>query len=85
MGIGLSWYQKETNNNWTYDLTNHLIAYLEIIIALASMTCIVDLNGCELHSGDEKSSTTLLMNARVSHYTYDRGSLSFKSGFVKLC
>jgi hypothetical protein len=29
--------------------------------------------------GMKKSSTTLLMNARALHYTYDRGSLSFKS------
>ena len=33
--------------------------------------------------GIKKSSTTLLMNDRVLHYTYDRGSLFlFKSTFV---
>ena len=35
--------------------------------------------------GKEKSLTTLLMNARVSYYTYDRGSLLFKSIYVYLC
>ena len=30
----------------------------------------------------KKSSTTLLMNARLLHYTYDGGSLLFKSIFV---
>ena len=44
---------KGTNNKWTYDFTDHLMAYLEIIIALASMTYIVDLDGSELHLGDE--------------------------------
>ena len=37
------------------------------------------------NQGKEKSSTTLLMNARVLHYTYDKGSLLFKSKFVYLC
>ena len=35
--------------------------------------------------GMKKSSTTLLMNARVLHYTYDRGALRFKSIYVYLC
>ena len=49
------------------------------------MTYIMDLDVYELHLGDEKSSTTLLMNAlRVLHYTYDRGLLLFKSIFVCL-
>ena len=38
--IGLCWYQKGANNKWTYDLTDHLMLDLEIIIALATMTCI---------------------------------------------
>jgi hypothetical protein len=25
MEIGLCWYQKGTNNKWTYNLTNHLM------------------------------------------------------------
>ena len=49
------------------------------------MTYIVDLDAYELHQGMEKSSMTLLMNARVLQYTYDRGSLLFKSIFVYLC
>ena len=53
MEIGLCWHQKATNNKQTYDLSDHLMAYLEIIIALASMTYIVDLDGSELHLGDE--------------------------------
>ena len=35
--IGLCWYRKETNNKWTYDLTDHLMEALETVIALASM------------------------------------------------
>jgi hypothetical protein len=60
MDIDLCWYQKETKNKWTYDLTDHLKVDLETIyIALASMTYIVDLDAYELHPGDEKCSTTL--------------------------
>ena len=33
----------------------------------------------------EKSSTTLLINIRVLHYTQDRGWLLFNSVFVYLC
>jgi hypothetical protein len=51
MKIGLCWYQKETHNKWTYDLTDHLKVYLERIIALASMTYVVDSNAYELHHG----------------------------------
>ena len=77
--------KKGTNNKWTYDLTNHLMVDLETIIALASMTYIVDLDAYELHLGDEKSSRTLSMNARVLHYACDRSSLLFISIFVYLC
>ena len=48
------------------------------------MTYVIDLNAYELHMGDEKKNT-LLMNANVLHYTYDMGSLLFKSVFVYLC
>ena len=44
---------------------DHLRVYLETIIALASMTYIVDLDAYELHPGMEESSMTLLMKARV--------------------
>ena len=54
---------------------------LEMIIGIASMTYTVDLDAYELHSGNEKSATTLSMNARVLYYTYNRGSLLFKSIF----
>ena len=43
------------------------------------MTYIVNLDAYELHRENEKSSTTLLMNAKVLNYTYDRGSFVFKS------
>ena len=33
MEIGLRWYQKGTNNKWTYNLTNHLMVDLETIFA----------------------------------------------------
>ena len=52
MEIGLS--KKEPNIKWTYDLTMHLMLNLKTIIALASMTYIVDLDVCALHAGNEK-------------------------------
>ena len=85
MRIGLCWYKKGTTNKWTYDLTNYLIIDLGTITTLASMTYIVHFDAYELHLGDEKPSTALLMNARVFHYTYDRGSLLFKNIFVYFC
>ena len=45
---------KKNNNNWTYDLTDHFMVDLETIIALASMTFIVDLGDYELRPVDEK-------------------------------
>ena len=38
MEIGLCWYKNGTKNKWT----NHFLVDLETIIALASMTYIVD-------------------------------------------
>ena len=35
MEIDLCWYQKGTNNKWTYDLMDHLMVDLETIIAIA--------------------------------------------------
>ena len=58
MEFGYVGYQNGTNNKWTYDLTDHLMIYLEMIIALASMIYIVDLDAYELNPGDEKSSMT---------------------------
>ena len=55
---------------------------LETIIALASMTYIVNLDAYELRPGMK---TTLLMNARVLQYTYINISLLFRSIFVYLC
>ena len=42
MEIGLCWYQKGTNNKWTFDLIGHSMVDLETIIALAFMTFIID-------------------------------------------
>jgi hypothetical protein len=44
MKIGLCWYFFKNQHEWTYDLMDHLIVNLEIIIALASMTYKVDLD-----------------------------------------
>ena len=60
------------------------MVYLEKKIILPSMTYIVDLDAYDLHPGDEKSSKTLLMNAKLLHCTYERSSLLFKSTFVYL-
>jgi hypothetical protein len=40
--IGLCWYQKGNNNNWSYDLTDRLMIDLEIMTTLGFMTYIVD-------------------------------------------
>lgn len=73
MEICLCWYQKGTNNKSIYDLINHLMVDIVTIIALACIIYIAYLNAYELQSGMKKSSTTLLMDPRVLHYTYDRG------------
>jgi hypothetical protein len=46
---------------------------LETIIALASKIYIAKLHAYKLDHGMRNSSTTLSMDARVFHYTYDRG------------
>ena len=48
MEIGLCWYQKGTNNKWTYDLMDHLVVDLYTLIVVASKIYIIDLNACEL-------------------------------------
>ena len=65
MEICLYWHQNGTNSKWTYDLTDHLMADLEIIIVLATMAYIAELDVYELHPGMKFFSTTLLMKARV--------------------
>ena len=45
--------KKESTNKWTYDVMNHLMIYLETIIASTFMTYIVDLDAYELRMGDE--------------------------------
>jgi len=82
--FGLCWYQRGTNKKWTYDVT-HLLEDLETIFILASMTYIVDLDAYELHLGMIRSSITLLMSARILHYTYMiEIEMLFKSMFVCL-
>ena len=55
MEIGICWYQKETNNKWTYNLTDHLMVDLDTIIAIAFMKYnVLDLDAYELHPGNEK-------------------------------
>ena len=51
----LTWYQKGTNNKWTYDHIDHLMIDLETIITLACMTYIVDLDAYECHWGVMKN------------------------------
>jgi hypothetical protein len=38
---------------WTYDVTDHLMVGLETVIALSTLTYIVEKNMCELHPMDE--------------------------------
>ena len=53
MEIGLCWYQKDQGSLRTYDLTYHIIIDLETIIALATITFVVEKNLYELHPTDE--------------------------------
>lgn len=50
MDIGLCWYQKGTNNNWRYDLSDHLM----VVIILVTMTFFAKLDTYKFHLGDEK-------------------------------
>ena len=54
MEIGLFWYQNKNGPKWVYDLRDHLIVELETIIALATMTYIVETNLYELHPMNER-------------------------------
>ena len=54
MQIGLCWYQKDHESLWTYDLTDHIMVDLETIIALATITFIVESNLYEVHPMDAK-------------------------------
>ena len=54
MEIDLYWYQNGTNNKWTHDLSDHLMLHFEIVISLASMTYIGELDAYTLHPRDEK-------------------------------
>ena len=49
MEIGLCWYQKGTDNKWTYDHTNLLMLDLKTIIMSATMVHIKDEDAYELH------------------------------------
>ena len=84
MMIVLCCYEEETNNKWTYDLMDHLMVNFKTIMTLAFRPYIIGLDASEPHAGDEKIFIDLLMNPRVLHYTYDRGSLLSKSIFVYL-
>lgn len=52
MEIGLSWYQKGTNNQWTYNHSDYLMMDLQTTSALVLMTYIADLDAYVLHLGD---------------------------------
>lgn len=58
---------------------------LKIINALDSVTYIASFDAFELYMGDEKSSTTSLMNVGILHYIYDRGVLLFTCTITHSC
>ena len=60
-----------TNNTQTCNLKKYLLEDLETLITVASMTYVLD--DYELLSRDEKIFKDFIMNAKVLHYTYDRG------------
>ena len=53
-------YQNETRSMWIYNLTDHLMAELESIIALAIMIYIVVTNLYKLHLMDEQVSNNII-------------------------
>ena len=54
LDIGFCWYQNRNESMWTYDLTDHLMIELETIIALNTMTYIVETNLYESHPMNEQ-------------------------------
>ena len=54
MEIGLCWYQKDHKSLWTYDWTYHIMVDLETIIALATITFVVEKDLDDLNPMDEK-------------------------------
>ena len=72
MEIGLCWYKNRTNKRWTYELSDYLMIDLETIIALASMTHMVDLDAYKLHPGDEKVNNFINECIGFTLYIYDR-------------
>ena len=81
MEIDLCWHQQRTNNKWADDLTYHLMVYLEVIIALASMIY-CRLRCSQVTSGGWKFVQWFYYWMLGLHNTFDRGSLLFKSIFV---
>ena len=49
MVIGLCWYQKGTNTQWTYNHSDYLMLDLQTISTLASITYIAHLDAYVLH------------------------------------
>ena len=60
---------------------DHLMVELKTVMALASMTYIVDLDGYELHPENESVFNDFIIK-RVLHYAYDKDSLLFKIIFI---
>lgn len=53
--IGLCWYQKDQVSMWTYDITNHVMIDLDIVIALVIITFMEVINFYELSSNGRNS------------------------------
>ena len=90
MDIGSCWYQngqKQVNLQLCWSFNDKLLMILLIfwkMIALPSMTYIIDLMIMSYIEGMKKPSTTYMMNAKVLQSTHDRGCMVFKSIFVYL-
>ena len=54
MEIRLCWYQNKNGSIWTYGLTDNFLVGLETIIALSTLTYIVENNLYELYPMDER-------------------------------
>ena len=53
MEIRLYWYQNKNGSMWIYDLTDHLMVGLETVIAISTLTYVIETNLYELHPMNE--------------------------------
>ena len=65
MEIGLCWYQNDHELLWTINLTDLIMGDLETLIALATITFVVEQNLCEWHATHEKMFNDFINDKKV--------------------